>query len=595
MDAGTLSIRQVFDRDCRHIVPLYQRRYVWSRELQWEPLWEDIRTVAERRLQKQDTRPHFLGAIVLEQVPNATGYLETRLVIDGQQRLTTLQVFLEALCDLAEEHGPERFHKALRKWTRNDDPMSVDEIEIFKVWPTNIDQQDFRRVMLAGSPQELRREYDVSPQAKCVGNNIGDAYLCFHDMLVEWLEPGAEHYEQRLDALYESILMYLRLVVIDLDQNDDPQLIFETLNARGTHLLPSDLIKNFLLHRSRQDGDEPALLYTKFWKPFDDDHAYWQRELGRGHARRARIDIFLQHFLTLKKKDDVSVAHLYGAFREFASSSESGPTSHVVSSIRSYADVFQSFDDFSIDSRVGLFFYRLKAMDVGTAFPFLMELFSRFGDNKEAVTSIVSDLESFLVRRMVCQLSTRGYGRFFIDLLPCLEGESQAVSVREYLEAGDSENRRWPNDLEFREAWERTPLYTKLMRARLRILLEAVERELFTEKSEKLQFGEKLTIEHIMPQHWHGNWPLPDDKPKVEAELEREKLLHTVGNLTLLTKKLNPSVSNAGWQKKKAAIESRSGLAMNRSIIKEEAWTDEQIVKRGQQLFELARSIWKRP
>ncbi|WP_166831852.1 DUF262 domain-containing protein [Thalassoroseus pseudoceratinae] len=595
MDAGTLSIRQVFDRDCRHIVPLYQRRYVWERELQWEPLWEDIRAVAERRLLKQDTRPHFLGAIVLEQVPNPSGFLETRLVIDGQQRLTTLQVFLEALCDFAEEHGPEQFHKALRKLTRNDDPMSVDEIEIFKVWPTNIDQEDFRRVMLAGSPAELRKEYDVSPQAKSVNNNIGDAYLCFHELLTEWLDPGDESYEQRLNALYESILKYLRLVVIDLDQNDDPQLIFETLNARGTPLLPSDLIKNFLLHKARQDGDEPAALYTKYWMPFDENHEYWQKELGRGHARRARIDIFLQHFLTLKKKDDVSVAHLYGAFREFASNNVWGSASDIVSSIRSYAEVFRSFDQLSIESRVGLFFYRLNAMDVGTAFPFLMELFSHFEADEATVTKIVCDLESFLVRRMVCQLSTRGYGRFFIDLLPCLESESPAHCVRDYLLASDAENRRWPNDEEFRIAWEQTPLYTKLVRARVRMLLEAVEQELFTDKSEKLQFGEKLTIEHVMPQHWHGNWALPNDKPQVEAELEREKLLHTVGNLTLLTKKLNPSVSNSGWLTKKAALEEHSGLAMNRSIIKKKDWTEEEITKRSERLSKLALSIWNRP
>lgn len=112
MDAGTLSIRDIFGHDRRHVVPLFQRPYVWTREIQWEPFWEDIRSVAERLLQNGSTRPHFLGAIVLDQLRKPTGHLETRLVIDGQQRLTTIQLFLEAFCDTCAEQKIDDYHRA---------------------------------------------------------------------------------------------------------------------------------------------------------------------------------------------------------------------------------------------------------------------------------------------------------------------------------------------------------------------------------------------------------------------------------------------------------------------------------------------------
>src|SRR5271169_6829423 len=155
MDAGTLSIKTVFGQDRRHLVPLFQRPYVWKREVQWEPLWDDIRSVAERLHADQPTRPHFLGAVVLDQIRKPTGHLECRLLIDGQQRLTKIQIVLAAFADLCETLGQEKYHKALVKLTRNDDPMSEDPDEKFKVWPTNVDRDHFHRVMNAESPAAL--------------------------------------------------------------------------------------------------------------------------------------------------------------------------------------------------------------------------------------------------------------------------------------------------------------------------------------------------------------------------------------------------------------------------------------------------------
>src|SRR5262245_27156942 len=139
MDTGTLSVKKIFEQERRHVVPLFQRPYVWEKEKQWEPLWDDIRSLAEKLLAGKQTRPHFLGAIVFDQMPKPTGHVETRQVIDGQQRLTTIQILLEAFCDLCRERGLTNHHRSLLKLTRNDDPLSKDDDEQFKVWPTNVD------------------------------------------------------------------------------------------------------------------------------------------------------------------------------------------------------------------------------------------------------------------------------------------------------------------------------------------------------------------------------------------------------------------------------------------------------------------------
>lgn len=594
MDAGTLSIKKIFGQDRRHLVPLFQRPYVWQRETQWEPFWEDIRSVAERMQTGDDPRPHFLGAIVLDQVPKPTGQVETRLVIDGQQRLTTIQLFAEAFCDLCGAAGIDKHFKALLKLTRNDDPMSEDPDEVFKVWPTNVDQEHFRRVMNCGSPGDLRKKYDEKGNGE-IGHPIADAYLYFHEAISSWLAVDTLGHEERLDALFNTVREYIRLVVIDLDKEDDAQLIFETLNARGTPLLPSDLVKNFLFHRASLAGEDIGHLYNTHWRGFDEGIEYWRAQIGRGHARRARIDTFLQHYLSLQKRQEIPIAHLYVTFREFAG--KTGYSRDTFMSLSRYAEVYQSFDQFEPGSREALFFERIGSMDLTTVFPFLMELFARHRDDAATTQVVLTDLESFLVRRMLCQLSTRGYNRLFIEMLAALaESKGPPVQrVREFLLGSDAESNRWPDDTEFRQAWTEYPTYRELVQRRVRMLLEAIEHALRTGKTENVQLDDKLTIEHLLPQAWRKNWPLPSTGDAEQAEADRNRLLHTIGNLTLVTGKLNPSVSNGHWDKKRTEIIQHSVLRLNNQLGKFATWDEAAIRERGAALFDVAARIWPYP
>lgn len=579
------------------MVPLFQRPYVWEREKQWEPFWEDIRSLADRLLLGQKPRPHFLGAIVLDQMPTAYTQVEARQVIDGQQRLTTLQIFLEAFCDLCGEQGRDKHHRALLKLTRNDEPMSEDPDEEFKVWPTNVDQDHFRRVMRCASPVDLRKEYSVKPTA-AVGHPIADGYLFFYESICDWLGTESDGKEDRLDALFNAAREYVRLVVIDLDKEDDAQLIFETLNARGTPLLPSDLVKNFLFHRASLAKEPVGPLYRDYWRSFDENPKYWRRELGRGYAKRHRIDLFLQHYLTLQTLDEVSVTHLYVIFREFAV--KNGSAQKTLASIKKCADVYCSFDDLEQGSPEAIFFDWIAAMDITTAYPFLLELFATHGTDRKTLHHVLNDVESFLVRRMVCQLNTRGYNRLFLDMLKAIKptGDETAISVRTFLLSSDADSSRWPSDGEFKQAWLDYPLYRNLVQRRVRLLLEAIERRLRTDKTEKMQLQEKLTIEHLLPQEWLARaerWPLPIELESEQATEERERILHTMGNLTLLNKKLNPAVSNRGWEHKRPEILKHGLLQMNKDLEEYQKWDEATIRIRGEKLFDTARTVWPRP
>lgn len=596
MDAGTLDLKTIFGQDRRHVVPLYQRPYVWEEKKQWEPLWSDVEAVARRLLAHEPTRAHFLGAIVLEQQAKQTGCLETRLVIDGQQRLTTLQLLLEAFADYCKAAGAEQHHKALAKLTRNDDPMNEDPIEQFKVWPTTVDQEAFQAIMDCGSPADLRIHYRATEDAQTVDHPIADAYLYFHRRIADWIAEDSAEQTARLHALLATLREHIRLVVIDLGKEDDAQLIFETLNARGTPLLPADLVKNHLFHRGQQSGLPIDSLYKQHWKPFDRAHRYWRKTVGRGQQARARIDTLLQQYLTIKARDEILVGHLYVAFRDHATAINDPAAT--LEAIGQYAATYRLIEDLPPTTRAGLFVERLMAMDTTTIMPIVLELFVSCGEDAEGRDDALADLESFLVRRMICRLTSKNYNRLAIDLLKALAGSggTPRSRLRRVLLASDAETLRWPSDEEFTSALLNDRLYRLLTRKRLRMFMRALEQHLQTGKTEELWLEQKLTIEHLMPRQWKKHWPLPDDAP-TDSEERRNHLIHTLGNLTLLTRKLNPAVSHGPWEKKLAQISRHSLLRLNKELEAHNTgeWNEKTISSRGRSLAATACKAWPRP
>jgi len=307
MQVGTLAIQHLFEKDVIYHVPLYQRPYVWNEEEQWQPLWDDLRRLADALLTGKQPRAHFLGASVQDRPPVPPGHIETRLLIDGQQRLTTIQLFLKAFGDVVARSEDERYRRAIKKLIRNNHPLSTQPFETFKIWPTNADRTDFEAVMETSDRASLLKALGFRADAKTVGRNIPDAYLYFHATIAGWLdETDSGTRNQKIAALYSAMRDNVRLVVIDLDEKDDAQLIFETLNPPGPPLLAADLVKNSLLRELQNAEENAENAYLKYWQQFDSDSGFWRTDIGRGHAKRARIEVFLQHALTLLTGEEVS-------------------------------------------------------------------------------------------------------------------------------------------------------------------------------------------------------------------------------------------------------------------------------------------------
>ena len=534
MQVGTLSIQHLFEKDVIYHVPLYQRPYVWKEEEQWQPLWEDLRRIAELLIAGKQPRAHFLGASVQDRPPVPPGQIETRLLIDGQQRLTTIQLFLKAFKDAIAGAEDKRYGFAIEKLIGNNHPLSTKPFEKFKVWPTNADRADFQRVLETSGREGLVKDYGARFNAKSIQRNIPDAYLFFHRTITEWLdEPEGGTKEGKIAALYSAIRDSVRLVVIDLDEKDDAQLIFETLNARGTPLLAADLVKNSLLNELQSMGQNAETAYQTYWQHFDEGSDFWRAEVGRGNAKRARIETFLQHVLALMTGQEISAGHLYTAYRDFAADGKAGSAIDQLKDFLKYGRIYRKLQEGCGNQRARLFLERLNAMDVGTAYPFLLKLFDILGNDDEKLVQVIQDIELFLVRRMVCRLSTRGYNRVFLSLVGALDATPKdiAARVRQQLARGLAEFERWPDDAEFATAWRGNALYENLTRPRLRLVLEALEFGMRSEFAETLVVPKNLTVEHVLPQSWEDHWPLLDGPGALER---RNRLLHTIGNLTLV-------------------------------------------------------------
>jgi hypothetical protein len=609
LKANPRSPFEIFSAPVRYVVPLYQRPYVWNLEDQWEPLWDDVRNVADQVLEADspvaaaEVPPHFLGALVLDQQRGPTGHLDVRHIIDGQQRLTTLQLLLDAAQAIVESHGSPADAVALSTLTRNNAAVSTGPEDIFKVWPTNYDRAAFAAAMEgADRPVELR------------DHRVAMAHDFFRDAIEEWAEVDGDPDKvlSRLAALTTSLLRHLRVVVIDLEEGDNAQVIFETLNDRGTPLLAADLVKNRVFQTAQAEGVDVEKLYEDKWRPFDSSH--WRRTINRGRLRRPRIDVFLYYWLAMKKQRLIAEDRL---FTEFDSLLKAEPdVMPVVDDFVQRAEVYESLETFPPQSFEGTFTYRvLDTLDANLFGPVLLWIFGWDEDQLPTVQRELAlrSLESWLVRRTVTRMTTKAYNRLMSELLQLLDRSGPASAgdaMRDFLATADADTERWPTDAEVTRALVEEPLYTQLKRARLRMILEALEDSMRSPRSEEEHCRRNLTIEHVMPQGWREHWPLEsEDEPRELKAARRDRHLHTIGNLTLVTNRMNPSLSNRPWRDttaierglgdegKRSLLNQHTVLHLNREIIDgwPHAWTEEAIDHRAQRLVQRFLNVWPGP
>jgi hypothetical protein len=473
--------------------------------------------------------------------------------------------------------------------------------ERYKVWPTNEDREPFAAVMNA----------DAAAGVVGQTSRMADAYRYFRGKMRTWLVESEP--ERRARALASALTDHLRLIVLDLDDSDEPQAIFETLNAHGTPLLPADLIKNWLLWQAtRQDLDSQDL-YVRFWRTFDVEHEYWRAEIGRGHAARPRVDIFLQYWLTLATTEIVPVRHLYDRFLAHALASAAQQpggrldVAALMQDLHRAAGHFREADAPHGTDALARSLQRLARLDYVVFRPVLMGLLGRLGRDSEEMLRSAQALESYLLRRMICGYQTRSYSTLALDLLKAIATTPQGASVTDsvvgVLDAGPKTPNEWPGDEVFHRNWVGKNFYNYFKRDRVLMMLQAIEEHyhaLATKAEPFLTFNfDALTIEHIMPQKWEAHWPLPEGG---DAQA-RHAAVQNVGNLTLVSEALNPSLSNGPWVNasgvgaKRSGLERHSKLELNRRLLAAapDSWDEAQISARAAELFKVARAIWPTP
>ncbi len=532
MKPDTHTVQQLFERDVRYTVPLYQRPYVWDEEHQWAPLWDDITALLQHQESGNSSGlwSHFLGAIVLEQEQTVPGQIPRFTVIDGQQRLTTLQLLVAAAASAVADVGAENDAALLRELSINN-PRKAQGTDQLKVWPTNANRGAFTAVM---SPDGPPPGHVNDP-----GNRIDEAFAYFTERITEYLvggdedepeptadaasasgvgapamhatpdetsqvaaEPGDDDgldpaVASRAERLRITLCDLLKIVSITLDADDNAQIIFETLNARGTPLLALDLVKNAAFHQAARQERDTDSLYEQVWRPqLDDD--YWRGGRRQGRLNRPIAELFLMHWLTMRLERLIPATELFATFRQ----SVLKPTTDAEALIRELcadAKVMRSFDTPTPKTPEAEFFARLRALDAGTILPIVLLLFRSPEVTQDRRRRALRILESWLARRALMRLTAKNYNRIVPRLVAKMKTDLEHAddALLQALSGGEGEISRWPGDREFIDFLRTRDAYGTVSQPRLVMALAAVEASLYSNKTDVPALADTLSLEHL--------------------------------------------------------------------------------------------------
>jgi len=668
-----ISILRLFEDRQQYLIPLFQRGYVWNLADQIHPLWEDLidrlDAVGEFKANAEKVggteklrtmRKHFLGTVVIGSPKGGSSdTIATREVIDGQQRITTLQILLLAFRDVIKPLGDEALDDDLKKLTRNIGKYR-EKGHHLKVWPTNVGRDVMQALTELETLDAVCARFPVKgvKRARFERPLMVQAYLFFHallaahmrgirfddsatqpndeldDLLDEalgkdlkeeptiadqvmrsierdntvWIpKPELPLISERAYLLLETLRDGFQIMSLELEDEDDPQIIFETLNARGAPLQPSDLIRNFLFLQATRKGEDVDSLYNEHWKSFDEKpdenekkagERFWRKEVRQGRLKSVRLDLLLYHYVGLRKCEDLKVAHVFEEFKDWWEST----TRNTDTELKRLTRLAKHFEVFLLPnqtSRLGLFCRRMQLLDTSTLTPLIFYFLEHHDAESPEMEQILGDLESYVVRRFVCGLTTKSYNRIFTTRLLAelaKERRSDAAALREKLSNLTGDSQLWPSDAAFEQGWCYRGLYQGKNTSKVRAILEALELGRRTTKQELLPLPDGLTVEHVMPQKWETNWSIADKS--AEALANRKRLLHSIGNLTLVTSSFNSALSNEAFAAKRPEIVTTSLLMLNtyfQQFADQDIWDEAKIVDRAEAMFPLAKAVWVRP
>lgn len=529
-------------------IPVYQRNYDWS-ESNCNRLLDDIYGIM------QSGDKHFLGTIVFMAAKSGGFALQEYIIIDGQQRLTTLMLILKALSAVAKSVGDDCYHEIEEQYLHN---KYCDEEFKVKLKPIKSDNNQFL-LLLEDKIDEMDED-----------THIYHNFMLCKERFERWTEKGTNP-SQVLDALTK-----LEIVEIVLTKGeDDPQVIFESINSTGLELSSADLIRNYLL----MNADDQEKLYENYW-------LYIEKTL-RNKMDYSNLDAFFMQYIVYKTSKPVNNRQLYNSFVKLFKDSGYSQES-ILKELRYYAEIFGVFvygsDKYS--ERINKLLYRLRVLNQTTCYPFLLHVFDDYHQGvitEETVEKILQFILAYLLRRMVCGVPSntlRGLFTYLYNRIFKVASNKQKYyeTLNKFLFTVSSKD-VIPSAAEFERALQKANIYGN--NALCRFLLLDIENG---DGKEILQ-AENLTIEHIMPQTLSADWIhiRPED---------HEEYLHTLGNLSVTG--YNSELSNKSFSEKQDIIrENSKAVILNSDVLDKENWTVADIQARAKRLAEIVLTRYK--
>lgn len=542
MKASETNLQPVIEGTKQYVVPLFQRAYSWDTK-EWNMLWEDLVELCEG----DQPRDHFIGSIVTMPTDSVPQGVSKFLLIDGQQRLTTIFILLALLRDVAKAMTGSTLAQEIEETLLTNRFKQGNDI--WKLLPTQADREPFLQLLQG---QKLAQQTRVSKAAVFFRKRLNSSEV-----------PD-------LETLEKVIVNNLILVSIVLERDDNPHLIFESLNAKGRPLSQADLIRNYFFMRIHEDQQEQ--LYETSWEPM-------QERLGDS------LTEYIRHFL-MKDGALVKQGEVYFALKRRADDRSHQEVIAYLQEIAKFADYYAKLihpeeeEKSKLRERMKL----LNRIEVTVAYPFLLNVYDDYANQRiseDDFAAIMKVVENFMLRRFVCVVPTNQLNKVFPPLYAqAAEKVSLVEGVKEVLQT-----KNYPRDAEFRERFVSSRLYGSSDRAvKAKLILERLESSF---NNKELVPYENLSVEHIMPQTLTEWWKqhLGDD-----FEATHELLLHTIGNLTLTG--YNSELSNADFSYKRQVFQD-SHLNLNDWFTDRSAWNENAIRARADALAERALSVWK--
>ncbi|MGO1069771.1 DUF262 domain-containing protein [Lysobacter sp. CA199] len=627
MKSETWTVQEVFQDRKQYKVPFYQRAYVWNLDKHWPLLWADILDKANERLAGNTPSPHFLGAIVVEpQKRSGLRGVDTLHIIDGQQRLTTLQYVLAGVRLAARDLGIHDMEDFLGGVLDNPNPstMAQPEVEVFKVWPTYSDQVAFVSAMTADNLGALKGRYPDHFTQAGTFRRIGivhpaalNAIWNFTDWAKQWLVANGPL--AAIEALVMAVLTDLKVVLIELEDGDDAQVIFETLNGRGAELHATDLIRNHLFMSVDRRTEDSKELYETKWQQFEQPR--WKLTERRGRINKPRLEWLIFSAIRAETGQEGELGRLYADFKNYARNGTGSRTAtQQLEMLDMYGRHYAQLISGKGDLPVARFGRRLMPFDTTTTHPLALRI-STADIPDAAKTEMFNDIISYIVRRAVCGLPTNNYNNWFMSMLrQWIRGQPTRGALKDLLGSSPTSTvSRWPDDAEFSHAIQTAGTYHgNLEASRCRMLLTELEGWLrLSRRTEEPSIPNlcNLDIDHILPRSWYEHWTLPDGAKVTFTESEaadqlelsggalsnhqraireRNKAIPTLGNLTLLNLSVNREAQHKAFPDKKRLLLANTVLSLNGGLMTRETWDEDAIAERGRWLADAAVQLYPR-